>query len=75
MAYLNLADPEFNKQISLRDAYRVMVEFIVQYNSRGESSTVALWTDIDSAPDGAPLDPAQLEDYMACVRRVVQDAI
>jgi hypothetical protein len=61
MAYMNINDLEFSSRISIADAYRILEAFIVQYNARGESSTVALMSDIGLVPGGQTADPAQAE--------------
>jgi hypothetical protein len=38
---MKIADEQFNRTISLADAYKVMCKFIEQYNSRGETSTLS----------------------------------
>ena len=62
--YPGLNDPQFEQQISLRDAYRILEAFVVQYHARGESSTVNLMTDIGVLPDGTSTDPAQMADFL-----------
>ena len=59
-----LNDPQFERQVSLRDAYRILEAFVVQYHARGESSTVNLMTDIGVLPDGTSTDPAQMADFL-----------
>ena len=73
MAYLRLADPIFDRSLSLRDAYILMQEFIVQYNARGESSTVALMTDVGTTGHGTPSDPAQIYDFLRVAGSVLRD--
>lgn len=64
MSYLSLSDPIFDRPVALRDAYRLMEKFIVQYNARGESSTVALLSDTGVGAGGSTCDPAQLYDFV-----------
>src|SRR5690606_19042375 len=63
----NLEDPEFQRQLTLADAYRLLYRFVEQYNARGESSTVDLLVDLslDTWQDGGSTDPAQLDDFLA----------
>ena len=36
MGYLRLDDNVFDRQVTLREAYKILEGFVVQYNSRGE---------------------------------------
>ena len=62
----NLQDPEFQRVLTLADAYRLLYQFVDQYNARGESSTLDLLTDLslDAWGDGGSLDPAQMDDFL-----------
>ncbi len=71
MAYTSVHDSRFSEQVTLGEAYRILEAFIVQYNARGESSTVALLTDVGLLPSGQTADPAQLDDFLACARKVI----
>ncbi|MCE9637598.1 MAG: hypothetical protein K8T90_18015 [Planctomycetes bacterium] len=73
MAYLHLYDPIFDRQVSLRDAYRMLEAFVVQYNARGESSTVSLMSDICVSPGGESSDPAQMRDFVRVAGDVLRD--
>ena len=67
----SIDDQRFQRSNTLADAYRILEKFVAQYNSRGESSTVALLTDVHPAPDGSSYDPAQLDDFLACADDVL----
>ena len=73
MQYLRLDSQLFDRQVTLRDAYKILEAFVVQYNARGESSTVALMTDIGVAGDGAPSDPAQIYDFARVAGKILRD--
>jgi hypothetical protein len=73
MGYLRLDDEIFERKISLREAYEILEAFVVQYNARGESSTVSLMTDIGVSGGGTPSDPAQLYDFVKVAGRILQD--
>ena len=66
-----ITDPIFSRSVSLADAYRILERFLNEYNERGESSTVALISDIGLAPDGGTCDPAQLSDFLRCAEKIV----
>jgi hypothetical protein len=44
---MTLDDSESSERVTLAEAYRILEALVVQYNERGESSTVALMTDIE----------------------------
>ena len=69
--YRSVFDDEFKRTVTLQDAYRILERFVVQYNSRGESSTVALMTDVGVVKNGWSCDPAQLEDFLRCADEVL----
>ena len=71
MGYLRLDDKVFEQKISLREAYEILEAFVVQYNARGESSTVALMTDIGVSDGGTPSDPAQIYDFVVVASRIL----
>ncbi len=71
MAHTTINDPEFAERVSLAEAYRILEAFVVQYNARGESSTVALLSDVGLVAGGQTADPAQLSDFLRCSRQVI----
>jgi hypothetical protein len=73
MTYLGVNHEAFDKRITLRQAYQLMYRFVVQYNDRGESSTVALLTDIGIVRDGSSCDPAQIYDFLHIAGEVLDD--
>ncbi len=62
----NLQYPEFQRLLTLGDAYQLLYRFVEQYNARGESSTLDLLTDLalDVWQDGGSTDPAQMDDFL-----------
>ena len=56
MPYSSIHDDSFSDTVTLAEAYRLMVAFVEQYNARGESSTVALLTDVGLVPGGQSAD-------------------
>jgi len=66
-----LDDKVFEQKISLREAYEIFEAFVVQYNARGESSTVALMTDIGVSDGGTSSDPAQIYDFVVVASRIL----
>lgn len=73
MGYLSVNDAVFDRGITLRESLQIFVQFVEQYNARGESSTVALMTDIGIGPGGETCDPAQLYDYLGTAGEVLGD--
>ena len=57
MAHSRINDPEFAERVSLAEPTRVLEAFVVQDNARGESSTVALLSDVGLVPGGQTADP------------------
>jgi hypothetical protein len=60
---MNANDPKFDRAVTLREAYQPFEAFIVQYDARGERSTVELLADIGLSPQGYSGDPAQLTNF------------
>ena len=73
MGYLRLDDEIFEWKISLREAYEILEAFVVQYNTRGESSTVSMMTDIGISGGAIPSDPAQIYDFVRVAGRILRD--
>ena len=72
MSHLKFTDKVFDRQVSLRDAYRILEAFVVQYHERGKSSTVALMTDINICGD-VTSDPAQIYDFLCVSGDILHD--
>ncbi len=73
MANLCINNRVFERSLTLRQAYAVLERFIEAYNARGESSTVALLTDISLGADGTSCDPAQIYDFAYIAADVLGD--
>ncbi|MCC6669570.1 MAG: hypothetical protein IT458_00800 [Planctomycetes bacterium] len=73
MAYLSVQDKLFDRTITLRQAYELLLGFIGQYHARGESSTLNLLSDAGLGPDGTTCDPAQIYDYLRVAGRILDD--
>ena len=67
-----LSDPAFDTQLTLREAFHVLVKFIEQYNKRGPQETDILQADLTLEPDGCTSDPAQLDDFLDSAKSVVE---
>lgn len=69
----NLQDPEFQRLLTLGDAYCLLYRFVEQYNARGESSTLDLLTDLslEMWQDGGSTDPAQMDDFLEVARALL----
>lgn len=61
---MNTSASEFDRTVTLREAYQLLEAFIVQYHTRGERSTVELLADIGLDRNGNSSDPAQLQDFL-----------
>lgn len=61
---MNTNASEFDRTITLREAYQFLEAFIVQYHTRGERSTVELLADIGLGAQGYSSDSAQLQDFL-----------
>jgi hypothetical protein len=71
MPYSSIHDDSFSDTVTLAEAYRLMVAFVEQYNARGESSTVALLTDVGLVPGGQSADPPQVDDFLRCATMIM----
>jgi hypothetical protein len=68
---LTIHDPAFDQTLTLRQSLEVLSAFLQQFNSRSPEGTdlLASWVELQS--DGLTADPAQLDDFLACARRVL----
>jgi len=63
---LTISDPEFNRTLTLRDAYRVMERFASDYLSRGDTSVSDfLHAYAGETTNGQATDPAAVQDFLA----------
>ena len=68
----SITDSEFDRTITLRQAFQVLRQFLAQFNARGPQETALLEAWLDIEPDGGTADPAQLDDFLESVRIVLE---
>jgi hypothetical protein len=73
VAYLSIQNRLFDRTITLRQSYTLLLEFIAQYHVRGESLTGIVLSDVGLYPDGTTCDPAQIYDYLRVAGQVLGD--
>ena len=63
-----------NQLLLPEQAFRAMLVFLSQYYARGgcKDDLAALLSDIQTAEDGLPADPAAREDWLGAVRTVLE---
>ena len=67
-----IEDPRFDRTITLREAYRVMVRFAEEYHSRGDMPvSIFLYTYACEGKSGVTADPAAPDDFLRAVDEVV----
>lgn len=72
MPYATLNDTLFDRQITLRDAYRVMECFVSSYLSRGDTAVSDfLHVYAGEVATGQSTDPAALFDFLAAAQRLL----
>ena len=69
--YISIDDPAFDRQVTLRDAYRIMERFVAAHFDRGELGTGELLGYFAPASDGRGGDPAALSDYLEAASAVL----
>jgi hypothetical protein len=62
--YTTTADPRFDRVITLRDAYRIMYGFALEYERRGDLPVSAFTTYAGLLTNGRSADPAALDDFL-----------
>jgi len=67
----HIDDSEFDQNLTLRQAFHVLQEFLAQFNTRGSQETDLLAGWLELEPDGGTFDPAQLNDFLASARAVL----
>ena len=67
----NISDPAFDKQLSLRQSFHVLVAFLEQFNSRSPQPTDDLISWLSLEYDGCTSDPAQLDDFLQSANSVL----
>jgi hypothetical protein len=72
MPYATINDGLFDREITLRDAYRIMERFLSNYLSRGDTSVSdLLHTYAGEVSSGQSTDPAALYDFLAATADVL----
>ena len=72
MPYATINDGLFDREIRLRDAYRIMERFLSNYVSRGDTSVSdLLHTYAGEVSTGQSTDPAALFDFLAAAEDVL----
>ena len=71
--YTNLNDDEFDRQLSLREAYFVMAQYVADHFGRGELMTGDLLAHLALMEDGGSFDPATLDDFLIAARKVLDE--
>lgn len=61
-------------ELNEREAFVAMSRFLEQFANRAGNDLLTLLGDIHLEADGGPTDPAAGEDWMRCVRSVVDGA-
>ena len=72
MPYATVDDALFNREITLRDAYRIMEHFLAKYLSRGDTAVSDfLHGYAGEIASGQSTDPAALYDFLAAAADVL----
>jgi hypothetical protein len=72
MPYATVNDALFSREITLRDAYRIMERFLSNYLSRGDTAVSDfLRSYAAEIPPGESTDPAALYDFLAAATDVL----
>ena len=72
MTYLAVTDQEFDRVVSLRDAYRIMERFASDYLARGDTSiSDFLHAYAGEVIGGQTTDPAAANDFLAAAEQVL----
>ena len=68
---LTINSPEFDESLTVRQSFKVLQQFLEQFNSRSAQGTdmLASWLELQS--DGNTADPAQLDDFLESARAVL----
>lgn len=60
------------QSLTTRQAFMALKLFLEQYYDRAGNDLETLIADITIEDDGQPLDPAAWDDWLACVRTVIE---
>ncbi len=68
----NLNASGFERTVSLRDAYRIMEHFVIDYHARGDTPVSDfLFAYLAISQDGLTTDPAAGEDFLRAARAIL----
>jgi hypothetical protein len=72
MSYSALTDKDFERTVTLREAYRIMERFASDYVARGDTSVSDfLYTYAGEAVGGQTTDPAAAKDFLVAAQSVL----
>ena len=69
---MKISDPAFDREITLREAYRAMERLVEEHVGRGPVSTLELLSYLGISDGGYSSDPAALEDFLGAVEQVTE---
>ena len=65
--------PDWEYNLTVREAYRAMYDYLARYQTRGPSDEIGgLLGALSLLPDGLPADPAQEQDFLRSVDAVLK---
>lgn len=67
----SLNDPEFSHQVTLREAYLIMHQFVSDFYALGDVPVVDLMTYSGVLPSGETADPAAIYDFLDAAKKVL----
>jgi hypothetical protein len=70
MPYLSLEDPQFDRSITLRQAYRIMERFASEYLARGDTAISDFLHVYAGECGGQATDPAAIYDFLKAVAAI-----
>ena len=74
MNYLAVTDKEFDREVTLRDAYRIMERFASDYLARGDAPiSDFLYAYAGEVIGGRTTDPAAAYDFVAAAEKVLSN--
>ncbi len=72
MTYLAITDKEFERTVTLREAYRIMERFASNYLARGDTSiSDFLYSYAGECVGGQTTDPAAAPDFLTATHQVL----
>jgi len=72
--YPTVNGPDFDRLVSLRDAYQIMERFVSEYVARGDTPVVDFLTYLGLTPGGESCDPAAIEDFLRAAHATLHRA-